>query len=198
MRIILINTSFNYGKVSVINQMNLQIRGVGLYTIYGKPQSGKTTLLRGLAGMIQPQSGMILVGNFNPDWDVYQNLISFWNGNQYLYPKMTGFEHLKILAKRQNRSLQDVFDVSNDLKMINYIDRPVKIYPRGIQSRFNLALSKIDDKPLILLDEPFNKIDLDSQIIIKNFLKKLAIEHLVILTTSDSKNIIDSKKVIFL
>ncbi|MCT6892787.1 MAG: ATP-binding cassette domain-containing protein [Bombilactobacillus mellifer] len=198
MRIILINTSFNYGKVSVINQMNLQISGVGLYTIYGKPQSGKTTLLRGLAGMIQPQSGMILVGNFNPDWDVYQNLISFWNGNQYLYPKMTGFEHLKILAKRQNRSLQDVFDVSNDLKMINYIDRPVKIYPRGIQSRFNLALSKIDDKPLILLDEPFNKIDLDSQIIIKNFLKKLAIEHLVILTTSDSKNIIDSKKVIFL
>lgn len=178
--------------------MNLQISGVGLYTIYGKPQSGKTTLLRGLAGMIQPQSGMILVGNFNPDWDVYQNLISFWNGNQYLYPKMTGFEHLKILAKRQNRSLQDVFDVSNDLKMINYIDRPVKIYPRGIQSRFNLALSKIDDKPLILLDEPFNKIDLDSQIIIKNFLKKLAIEHLVILTTSDSKNIIDSKKVIFL
>ena len=107
MRIILINTSFNYGKVSVINQMNLQISGVGLYTIYGKPQSGKTTLLRGLAGMIQPQSGMILVGNFNPDWDVYQNLISFWNGNQYLYPKMTGFEHLKILAKRQNRSLQD-------------------------------------------------------------------------------------------
>lgn len=198
MRIILINTSFNYGKVSVINQMNLQISGVGLYTIYGKPQSGKTTLLRGLAGMIQPQSGMILVGNFNPDWDVYQNLISFWNGNQYLYPKMTGFEHLKILAKRQNRSLQDVFDVSNDLKMINYIDRPVKIYPRGIQSRFNLALSKIDDKPLILLDEPFNKIDLDSQIIIKDFLKKLAIEHLVILTTSDSKNIIDSKKVIFL
>lgn len=198
MRIILINTSFNYGKVSVINQMNLQISGVGLYTIYGKPQSGKTTLLRGLAGMIQPQSGMILVGNLNPDWDVYQNLISFWNGNQYLYPKMTGFEHLKILAKRQNRSLQDVFDVSNDLKMINYIDRPVKIYPRGIQSRFNLALSKIDDKPLILLDEPFNKIDLDSQIIIKNFLKKLAIEHLVILTTSDSKNIIDSKKVIFL
>ena len=198
MRIILINTSFNYGKVSVINQMNLQISGVGLYTIYGKPQSGKTTLLRGLAGMIQPQSGMILVGNFNPDWDVYQNLISFWNGNQYLYPKMTGVEHLKILAKRQNRSLQDVFDVSNDLKMINYIDRPVKIYPRGIQSRFNLALSKIDDKPLILLDEPFNKIDLDSQIIIKNFLKKLAIEHLVILTTSDSKNIIDSKKVIFL
>ena len=198
MRIILINTSFNYGKVSVINQMNLQISGVGLYTIYGKPQSGKTKLLRGLAGMIQPQSGMILVGNFNPDWDVYQNLISFWNGNQYLYPKMTGFEHLKILAKRQNRSLQDVFDVSNDLKMINYIDRPVKIYPRGIQSRFNLALSKIDDKPLILLDEPFNKIDLDSQIIIKNFLKKLAIEHLVILTTSDSKNIIDSKKVIFL
>lgn len=198
MRIILINTSFNYGKVSVINQMNLQISGVGLYTIYGKPQSGKTTLLRGLAGMIQPQSGMILVGNFNPDWDVYQNLISFWNGNQYLYPKMTGFEHLKILAKRQNRSLQDVFDVSNDLKMINYIDRPVKIYPRSIQSRFNLALSKIDDKPLILLDEPFNKIDLDSQIIIKDFLKKLAIEHLVILTTSDSKNIIDSKKVIFL
>ncbi|MGL5898781.1 MAG: ATP-binding cassette domain-containing protein [Lactobacillaceae bacterium] len=198
MRIILINTSFNYGKVSVINQMNLQISGVGLYTIYGKPQSGKTTLLRGLSGMIQPQSGMILVGNFNPDWDVYQNLISFWNSNQYLYPEMTGFEHLKILAKRQNRSLQDVFDVSNDLKMINYIDRPVKIYPRGIQSRFNLALSKIDDKPLILLDEPFNKIDIDSQIIIKDFLKKLAIEHLVILTTSDSKNIIDSKKVIFL
>lgn len=198
MRIILIDVDFGYGSNSVIQQMNLQISDVGLYTVLGKPQSGKTTFLRGLAGMIKPQAGMILVGNFSPDWDVYQNLISFWQGNHYLYPKMTGFEHLKILAKSQNCSLQAVFDVSNDLKMINYIDRPVGNYPPGIQSRFNLALSKIDDKPLILLDEPFKEIDPDSQIIVQDFLKKLATNQLVILTTSNQQDIIDPQRVISL
>ncbi|BDR55657.1 ATP-binding cassette domain-containing protein [Xylocopilactobacillus apis] len=198
MRIILIDASFSYGQQEIISNFNLQIKENGIYTIVGSTGCGKTTLLKGLSGMIPTSSGVTLIGNFRPNWDVYQNLVSFWNSSKYFYPWMTGFEHLKLLAKSQKTSIQEVFDTSNALKMINYIDRPVKTYPKGIQTRFDLALSSVDDKPLILLDEPFSDIDEDSKIISQNFLKNLAVKKTIIITAKDKKDIMDSAKVISL
>ncbi|BDR57897.1 ATP-binding cassette domain-containing protein [Xylocopilactobacillus apicola] len=194
MRIILLDAGFS----PVIENLNIQITENGIYTVVGAPKSGKTTLLNGISGLIPASSGVILVGNFSPNWTVYHNLISFWRGSEYFYPKMTGFEHLKLLAKSQKRSLQTVFDASNDLKMINYIDRPVKVYPPGIQTRFDLALSSVEDKPLVLLDEPFTDIDEDSRVIACSFLSKMAQNRTIIITANQPVDAVDPTKIITL
>lgn len=198
MQIILIDASFSYDEQTIIDKINLQISKNGIYTVIGSPKTGKTTLLKGISGILPSSSGTVLVGNFRPNSDVHQNLISFWGAKETFYPLMTGFEHITLLAKRKKRPIQTIFDVSNDLKMINYIDRPVKTYPKGIITRFDLALSFIDDKPLVLLDEPFKQIDEDSRVISQNFLKKMAQDKIIITTTTDVADIIDSQKVITL
>lgn len=195
MRIILLDATFNHQEVP---KFNLQITENGLYTIVGEDKNARITLLKGIAGLLPCTSGVVLVGNFRPDFNLNQNLVSFWDQANFLYPEMTGFDHLKLLAKSRKQPLQTVFDTSNDLKMINYIERPVKTYPRGILTRFKLALSAIDDKPLILLNEPMTDIDEDSRIISQTFIKKIVAKRTIVVTAKDKNDIINSTKIITL
>ena len=127
---------------------------VGLRGING---SGKTMLLRLLAGLIYPSSGTITV-----DDAVLGKTISSVESTGLLIenPAYTGFDNLKILTSLKGKVSADTIAHTLQSTGLDPQDkRTYKKYSLGMKQRLGLAAAFVESPQLILLDEPTNALD---------------------------------------
>lgn len=107
MELIAKNISKKIGKKEILKDINLQLKNGMVYGFVGRNGSGKTMLFRALSGLMTVTSGKILLdGKELPkDMRVLDNM-GIVIENAGLYPELTGFENLKLLAKL-NKKIDD-------------------------------------------------------------------------------------------
>ena len=123
-----------------------------LILLRGANGSGKTTLLRQLAGLSETQAGTIQRAGLH-HW------IGHTNG---LKAHETPHSHLRHWAKVWG-SPRDVDSILNEIGMVRPANVPCRMLSAGQKRRTALARLALDDRPLWLLDEPFNALDTDGQ-----------------------------------
>jgi spermidine/putrescine transport system ATP-binding protein len=154
-----------YGAVTALAGVSLEIRRGEFIALLGPSGCGKTTLLRAVAGFVEPSSGDILINgrsmkgvppNLRPVNMVFQ---------QYaLFPHMTAIENVAFGPRRQRLAPRDVKKrVSDALAMVGLEGLGAR-YPRqlsgGQQQRVALARAIVNQPDLLLLDEPLGALDL--------------------------------------
>lgn len=177
------NLSFGYNGHPIIRNINLTIKPGGITVLIGPSGTGKTTLLRCLALLEQPQQGEILVDGqsfsypwpegkaFTPPWPrlttVFQQL--------FLWPHLTLRENillpvkLKATAKSRDElgALIDAFD------MREFIDRYPNEASLGQRQRVALARALMLNPHYLLLDEITSALDVEQIAKILTYLKQL-------------------------
>ncbi|MBQ0015047.1 MAG: ABC transporter ATP-binding protein [Oscillospiraceae bacterium] len=155
----LINYSKDFKKRTVLNNINYSFNDGTVYGIYGTNGSGKTMLLRAVAGLIVPTSGTVKIDNVELHKD-----ISFPQGlgivieNMRLLPNYNAFDNLKILS--EIRKVATDSDISDSLERVGLnSDLKVKKYSLGMKQRLNIAQAIFEHPKIILLDEPTNALD---------------------------------------
>lgn len=147
-------------KRPILDDITLSLRRGGVYGFVGANGSGKTMLLKAVAGLVHLTSGEIRVfGNtVGKDCSFPPNTGCMFNS--LLWEEYSGYENLHILASVKKevgdpdlaRTLERVGLDPNDV-------RPYRSYSMGMRQRLDLAQAIMEKPELLILDEPSNALD---------------------------------------
>ena len=169
------NLSISYDKrKSVIDHLNLSLVEGQIHGIVGLNGAGKTTLLNAIFGFQKADEGSIL-------WDnqkISKKSFAFLQTQNYFYSNITGREYLSVF---QNPD----FDIEKWNSLFHLpLDSHVDGYSSGMKKKLALLGVLKLDKPILILDEPFNDLDIESCHIIRLILLRLRDKKKTIILTS--------------
>jgi len=169
------NLSVAYdSNTPVLNQLNLSMQEHCVHGIVGLNGAGKTTLLNTIFGFIQADSGSIDYQN----QPLTKKEICYLITENYFYSNITGREFLSLF--KSNNFDENQWNELFHLPLDNIIDG----YSTGMKKKLALLGMLKQDKPIIILDEPFNGLDIESCRIIRSILLKLKERGKIIIVTS--------------
>lgn len=144
----------------ILNNINLSFERGKIYGLYGRNGSGKTMLLRALAGLLIPTEGEIDMDGkiLHKDMDFPEN-VGIIIENTSLLPQFDGFTNLKQLGKIRNVATDEDIDNALDTVGLKGETKKVKAYSLGMRQRLSIAQAIFEKPELLLLDEPTNALD---------------------------------------
>lgn len=161
MKIIVDNASKKINGKSILQNISLELDSGRIYGLRGPNGSGKTMLLRLIAGLIQPTSGKVIVDGQQLGEDIdFPNSMGVLIENPAFLPNYTGYINLKLLANIQNRISADMIrDTIARVGLDPNDKRKFRKYSLGMKQRLGIAAAIMEKPELILLDEPTNALD---------------------------------------
>ena len=170
----------------ILRGIDLKLHGGKIYGLYGSNGSGKTMLLRAIAGLIHIDSGSIVINGkqLHKDSDFPESIgvvienPEFWDG-------YTGFENLKMLASIKKKINNDA--IRNTLERVGLDPsdkRTVKKYSLGMKQKLGIAQAIMESPDIILLDEPTNALDKKSTEIIRSIIAVEAARGAIVVVAS--------------
>ncbi|MDV2581321.1 ABC transporter ATP-binding protein [Alkalibacillus haloalkaliphilus] len=176
------NLAFKYpnSKDNTINDFNLTIDQGEIISILGESGSGKSTILRLIAGLEMPTNGNIMVGDHcmcsNSTFTQPEKRgVGMVFQDYALFPHMTVEDNIKFGLQKWSRK-DKKNRVGEVLELVNLEDYR-KRYPfelsGGQQQRIALARALAPKPKLLLFDEPFSNLDADLQIRIREELRRI-------------------------
>ncbi|MEH2252804.1 ABC transporter ATP-binding protein [Nostoc sp.] len=179
-----------YGSHQAVNNLSLQIAEGSFYALLGPNGAGKTTTLRMIAGLLQPDSGdiMILGHSIRRSPQKAKQLLAYLPEEPLLYNKLRPIEYLEFIAglwgippSKAQSSAEEL------LKQLNLWDNRgdfSETFSRGMKQKLALAGALIHQPRIIILDEPLTGLDAAAARLVKNMLAEYVNQGgVVILTT---------------
>ncbi len=165
----------HYGSHSVLNNLCMEIHSNTIHGLVGLNGSGKTTLLNTVYGLKNRVTGTIQYDNR----DIKRKDIAYLETINYFYPRITGQEYL-TLFKTQNPTFDiDKWNTLFELPLKKLIDD----YSTGMKKKLAIMGIICLNREVLILDEPFNGVDLDTVQKIKTLLLKLKTTKTILITS---------------
>lgn len=163
-------------RKEVLKGVNFSMETGKTHGFVGLNGAGKTTLLNTLYGFLKPSGGSLCFEG-NP---LRRKEIAYLEAENYFYPYMTGREYIELFpAGPSGFSLddwQELFSLP--------LDEITESYSTGMRKRLALMAVIKQDKPLLILDEPFNGLDMEGTLLLSLILSRLHAQGKTILLTS--------------
>lgn len=161
MKLIADNISKSIGEKEILKGVSLELESGNVYGFVGRNGSGKTMLFRALSGLMNISSGRIFLDDkeLHKDIRVLPN-VGIVIENAGLYPELTGFENLKLLAKL-NDKISDV-EIKTAISRVGLEPndkRTFRKYSLGMKQRIVIAQAIMEQPGILMLDEPTNALD---------------------------------------
>ena len=154
-----------YGEKKAVDDLSLHIQAGEIYGFIGHNGAGKTTTLKSVAGIMQFDSGEILVDGISMKADpiACKKKIAYIPDNPDLYDFMTGIQYLNFVgnvfgipAQERSRRIQELgeaFELTADLT------QSIGSYSHGMKQKLAIISAWLHQPELILMDEPFVGLD---------------------------------------
>ena len=154
-----------YGGKKAVDDLSLHIRPGEIYGFIGHNGAGKTTTLKSCCGILQFDSGDILVDGVSIRKDplACKKRMAYIPDNPDLYEYMTGIQYLNFIADvfgvpaaeraERIRRYCDAFELTGDLA------QPVSAYSHGMKQKLAILSALVHAPKLLLMDEPFVGLD---------------------------------------
>ena len=151
-----------FGRFAALRGASFDFAPCHLYVILGDNGAGKSTLLRVIAGLMQPSQGSFTVlGSRNVRQVAHQ--VGYMGHAPLLYDELSGMENLRYFAGLYG--LHDDAVCRNAMQKVGLdpdLSRRVGQYSQGMRQRLSLARAVLHDPQVMLLDEPFSNVDVNS------------------------------------
>jgi ABC-2 type transport system ATP-binding protein len=159
-----VNLSKQYGALKVLENINIRFESGKIYGIVGENGAGKTTLFRCIAGL-ETFNGQI-ISEMTP----LKNYLGFLPSEPYFFSKMTAKEYIRLLANARKRKIDDIENKNIfDLPLNRYVSE----FSTGMKKKLAIMAILLQNNTYFILDEPFNGIDLQGNLIISEIIHKL-------------------------
>jgi ABC-2 type transport system ATP-binding protein len=169
------NLNKKYGTKDVLKNINIQFDKGKVYGIIGENGAGKTTLFRCMADL-EAYNGEI-ISNPNP----IKNHLGLLLTEPFFFQKITGKEYIQLLCNARNTKFSEIDDRNIfDLPLDQY----ASTYSTGMKKKLALTAILLQNNDYFILDEPFNGVDIQSNMIITEIILKLKSLNKVIILSS--------------
>lgn len=145
----------------ILDRVTLEFKSGTIYGLQGPNGSGKTMLMRLIAGLIRPTKGEVLIDGKRLGRDIdFPPSMGLLIENPSFLPSYTGFRNLELLAQLQGRiGTQEIREAICDAGLEPDDKRKYRKYSLGMKQRLGLAAAMMEKPELLLLDEPTNALD---------------------------------------
>lgn len=168
------NISVSFKDKNVLQNLNLGIEEGIILGILGKNGAGKTTLFESLY-QSQKYNGEILWKNQK----LLRENISYLETENYFYPYITGREYLSYFAKDK---LPKTIELAEKFQLP--LDKYVQYYSSGMKKKLALIGMLMLDKPINILDEPFNGVDFEGVHLLYDIIRELKQSNKMVIISS--------------
>lgn len=155
------NVTKNIGNNCILRDVNLELCNGQVYALRGPNGSGKTMLMRLIAGLILPTFGFVSIDDKVLGRDIdFPESIGLLVENPAFLPGYTGFQNLSFLASIQGKAGDTQIKDALLRVGLNPDDRrKYRKYSLGMKQRLGVAAAIMEKPDIILLDEPTNALD---------------------------------------
>lgn len=186
-----------YNRIPAVDNVSFTIRPGEILGYLGPNGAGKSTTVKVLTGLIEATSGDVL---FNGE-DVRNDSVAFQRRTGYvpeephLYPQLTGREYLQLIGRLRGlprRVLEPRMDEMLRLFSL-WGDRhsPLSSYSKGMRQKILLSGALVHDPELLILDEPFSGLDVNTALVLRTLVKALAAEGKMIFYSSHVLEVVE-------
>ena len=183
-----------FGRRTVVDGLNLVVPRGSIYGFLGPNGSGKSTTMKMLLGLLAPTRGQISVLG-RPFTPATRAEIMSRTGSMIEHPPgyghLTGAENMRIAAKMQGLSDQQVDRALALVRLTEHKDRLVRTYSMGMKQRLGIALALAREPELLILDEPTNGLDPAGIEEVRRLLVELSGEGITVMVSSHLLDEID-------
>jgi heme ABC exporter ATP-binding subunit CcmA len=153
-----------FGSFAALRQVTVDLEPGRCYVLIGENGAGKSTLLRILAGLLRPSFGTVKVfDELEPHQDEARGRIGYMSHAPMLYDELTGEENLRYFSKLyKGRPSLSPAEALRQVGLDPELKRPLGQYSQGMRQRTSLARVLLPAPELLLLDEPFSNMDVES------------------------------------
>jgi ABC-type sugar transport system ATPase subunit len=167
-----------YGNANALDEFSLKVESGQFMVLLGPSGCGKTTAVRCIAGLVNPTSGQIYIGD-----QLVNNLppkdrdVAMVFQNYALYPHMVVYNNIAFPLKMRKVSKDQIDDkvrhVANLLGIENLLDRKPKELSGGQMQRVALGRALVREPKVFLMDEPLSNLDAKLRTYMRSEIKKL-------------------------
>ena len=168
-----------YGEKKAVDDLTLHIRQGEIYGFIGHNGAGKTTTLKSVAGIMQFDSGEILIDGTSIQKDPIgcKKKMAYIPDNPDLYEFMTGMQYLNfvgdIFAIPADRRKQRIQELADTFELTGDLNQPISAYSHGMKQKLAIISAWIHEPRLILMDEPFVGLDPKASHILKGMMREV-------------------------
>ena len=168
----------SFGKLVVLDNIDLDVTAGTIFALLGPNGAGKTTLIRILTTLLKQEGGTAIVNGFDVASKPEHVRQSFSLTGQFAAVDeiLTGQENLIMIAKL--RHLKHPRQVADELLtrfgLADAANRRVSTYSGGMRRRLDLAMSLVGAPPILFLDEPTTGLDPEARLEVWKAVKELA------------------------
>jgi heme ABC exporter ATP-binding subunit CcmA len=151
-----------FGSFAALRQVSVELEIGRCYVLIGENGAGKSTLLRILAGLLHPSFGTVKVLGGHDPHEVRAR-IGYMSHAPMLYDELTGQENLRYWASLYGgRECLTPAEALSQVGLDPELSRSLGQYSQGMRQRTSLARVLLSAPELLLLDEPFSNMDVES------------------------------------
>lgn len=153
-----------YGNKPVLKDINVSFKKGNVYGIVGENGSGKTTLFRCISGL-EDYEGEIL-----SEYKHLKDHIGLLLTEPFFFPRMTGKEYIQLLLNASHSTVVNI----EERNVFNLpLNTYAASYSTGMKKKLALTAILLQENDCLILDEPFNGVDIQSNMVIVEIIKKL-------------------------
>ena len=161
-----------YGRLQVLNGVDLDVARGSITAIVGPNASGKTTLNRIILGLVRPDAGTIVVDDRPLNGDAsYRERIGYMPQIARFPENLTGREVISLLRGVRARATAPDETLIHALELEENLDKPLRTLSGGTRQRINAAIAFLFPSNLLILDEPTAGLDPVSAGILKDTMR---------------------------
>ena len=174
-----------FGPVQALDGMTFTVRPRQVTGFVGPNGAGKSTTMRVLVGLDAPDAGTATFGGrpYRSLSNPLRHVGTLLDANA-LQPSRSGRNHLLWLAHSQGLSAGRVDEVIALAGLTSAARRRAGGYSLGMRQRLGIAAALLGDPPVLIFDEPFNGMDPEGIVWMKDFLRSLASQGRAVLVSS--------------
>lgn len=166
------NLEFTINEKKVLKSIKFSwIKGETIAFIGGNG-AGKSTLLKIISLLSQPSDGKLSLAN-GVSKNKWKNNLGVVFPNSFLHDSLSAVENLYFYQQVYGADDKHFIDaILNKVELLNVKDEPVGTYSKGMRQRLSIARALVHQPEYLLLDEPFDGLDIKSNMIIEDILKE--------------------------
>jgi ABC-2 type transport system ATP-binding protein len=165
----IINLNKNYSGVSILRNINIEIKNGEIFGLIALNGAGKTTLIKIILNLLKSDGGEIFITDIKNTEPKSRNELKYLPEKFQISSPLTGIEFLKIFNKNLNK---DEIIYLSKLLMFDkyYLQKRISKYSKGMVQKLGLISTFLDDSKIIILDEPMSGLDSIARISLKKIM----------------------------
>jgi len=173
------NVSKSYRGIPAISGVSFRVNAGEVVGYLGANGSGKSTTVKIITGLLQPNEGRVLFQgkNIRDDLASFRGMLGYVPEEAHLYTYLSAIEYLQLVGRLRGLRERLIQTKANRLLQLlgleSWRHSPISMYSKGMKQRVLIAAALMHDPQLLIFDEPLSGLDVLSSRLFKDLLLEL-------------------------